>query len=126
MMIIQTTRKIDYRTGLLLLGLALSITLAVSGAGANANKGSGRWTATTGFSAPSPLHTLGGFSQRKVGWVPNLVSTSSYEGPVSANDDLSLSVTFQARNGSALEETLSDLYDPTSPNFHHWLTPEEF
>jgi subtilase family serine protease len=37
-----------------------------------------------------------------------------------------MSITFALRNRQQLNQVLSDLQDPASPQFHHWLTPDEF
>jgi subtilase family serine protease len=50
-------------------------------------------------------------------------------GPVvraDANLPLNMPITFALRNRAELERLLSDLQNPTSPQFHHWLSPAEF
>ena len=37
-----------------------------------------------------------------------------------------MSVTFALRNRAALDRLLSELQDPTSPQYHNWLSPAEF
>lgn len=39
---------------------------------------------------------------------------------------LDITIGLPLQNQEALNKLLSDLYDVTSPNFHQWLTPEEF
>jgi hypothetical protein len=39
---------------------------------------------------------------------------------------LTLGIGLPLRNREALMNLLQELYDPTSPNFHQWLTPEQF
>ena len=43
-----------------------------------------------------------------------------------ATRPLTVHVTFQLRNREALTKLLGDLQDPSSPQYHHWLTPKEF
>jgi len=47
-------------------------------------------------------------------------------GHLPGNQTLRLTVALPLRNHSALETLLSNLYDPSSPSFHHFLTVEEF
>jgi len=44
----------------------------------------------------------------------------------SSNRLLTVHVAFALRNQAALTELLSDLNNPASPQYHHWLTPAEF
>src|SRR5580693_6259157 len=39
---------------------------------------------------------------------------------------LDLAIGLPLRNKVALADFLQQLYDPASPNFHHYLTPEQF
>lgn len=39
---------------------------------------------------------------------------------------LSLAVSLPLRNEQGLDELLQQIYDPNSPEFHHYLTPEQF
>ncbi|HTA77439.1 MAG TPA: protease pro-enzyme activation domain-containing protein, partial [bacterium] len=43
-----------------------------------------------------------------------------------ANETLSLSIGLPLRNQDELQQFLTDLYDPHSPLYHHFLTPQEF
>jgi len=43
-----------------------------------------------------------------------------------ADRPLTVHVAFALRNQAALAKLLSDLNDPASPQYHHWLTPAEF
>lgn len=60
------------------------------------------------------------------GQVPPLVSSSAYQGPKDPTETISLNLAFQIADQAGLQETLHDLYDLTSPNYHHWLTPQQF
>lgn len=43
-----------------------------------------------------------------------------------ATKSLNLAIGLPLRNRDALDKLLREIYDPASPNFHHYLTPEEF
>lgn len=47
-------------------------------------------------------------------------------GPMSASQLMTLNVVLPLSNQAALDEFLSDLYDPESPSYHHYLTPAQF
>ncbi len=55
-----------------------------------------------------------------------LVSHATMLGAASSQQQLSLSVGLQLRNRQELENLLSNLYDPRSPMYHHFLTPQQF
>jgi len=45
---------------------------------------------------------------------------------VSADTNLTLAIGLPLRNREALTNLLAEIYDPSSPNYHHFLTPEQF
>jgi subtilase family serine protease len=47
-------------------------------------------------------------------------------GEVAADRQLRITVTLALRNRDQLEELIAQQQDPSSPQYHHWLTPEEF
>ncbi len=47
-------------------------------------------------------------------------------GRLSANNSLTLAIGLPVRNKAALDQLLSQLYDTQSPNFHQFLTPQQF
>jgi len=55
-----------------------------------------------------------------------LVSHATMLGAASSQQQLSLSVGLQLRNRQELANLLSNLYDPRSPMYHHFLTPQQF
>lgn len=55
-----------------------------------------------------------------------LVSRARMVGPAGAQQQLNLSVGLHLRNSSELSSLLSDLHNPRSPRYHHFLTPQEF
>jgi len=60
------------------------------------------------------------------GHVPAMVSGLQAKGQLPATTNLDLTIGLPLRNQEALTNLLQEIYDPTSPNFHHYLTPEEF
>jgi subtilase family serine protease len=73
--------------------------------------------ATPGRSAePQVLH----------GHVPAAVKSLPSLGRFPSTNHLSLAIGLPLRNREALSNLLQQIYDPTSPNYHHYLTPEEF
>lgn len=53
-------------------------------------------------------------------------STPISGGELSANKSMSLAVSLPLHNQATLDATLADLYNPASPNYHYWLTTDEF
>src|ERR1700674_2411684 len=47
-------------------------------------------------------------------------------GPADKDQPLGLQIVFALRNQPALDELLAAQQDPNSPQYHHWLTPDEF
>lgn len=47
-------------------------------------------------------------------------------GRLSATTGLTFAVSLPLRHQSELQQFLLDLYNPASPNYHHYLTPQEF
>src|SRR5580765_2744338 len=60
------------------------------------------------------------------GHVPAVVARLTPKGRLSATNHLSLNIGLPLRNEAFLDELLRQLYDPTSTNFHKYLTPSEF
>ena len=60
------------------------------------------------------------------GHIPAAVTTLSPAGRPAASERLRLAIGLPFRNQDDLSGLLRQIYDPTSPNFHHYLTPEEF
>ena len=62
------------------------------------------------------------------GHVPGAVARFHLKsvGTLPANNVLRLAIGLPLRNEAALDALLNEMYDPASPNFHHYLTPEEF
>lgn len=60
------------------------------------------------------------------GHVPAVVSRLQPKGQLAATNTLSLAIGLPLRNREALTNLLQQIYDPASPNYHHYLTPEQF
>ncbi len=59
-------------------------------------------------------------------YVPGAVAASETVGAVSGSTQMSLSVGLPVRHAAELDRLIHDLFDPSSQNFRHYLTPEEF
>ncbi len=55
-----------------------------------------------------------------------LISQAHLLGPASAQQQLDLSIGLQLRNQQELQTLLADMYNPQSPSYHHFLTPQQF
>lgn len=60
------------------------------------------------------------------GHVPAAVAHLQAKGRLAAGTNLNLAIGLPLRNQDALTNLLAQLYDPTSTNYHKFLTPEEF
>ncbi|MBF0571975.1 MAG: hypothetical protein HQL12_08925 [Candidatus Omnitrophica bacterium] len=65
-------------------------------------------------------------SQTLLGHVPKDVGLSVKKDHVNSSQILDLRVTLPINNESQLDALLKSLYDPSSPNYRHFLTPEQF
>ena len=65
---------------------------------------------------------------RKVlhGHVPKAVAGLASAGHLAATNQLRLAIGLPLRDEAGLDRFLADVYDPASPNFRKFLTPEEF
>lgn len=79
-----------------------------------------------------PLHLLfsakaaGQFASREVGGLPPLVRVSRQLGRDQSHRTLQMSVGLATRNQGQLDALLRDLYNPSSANYRHFLTVNEF
>jgi uncharacterized repeat protein (TIGR03803 family) len=74
------------------------------------------------------LASTGQSASRKilVGHVPAAASKSQPIDKVPGSKRLDLAISLPLRNSASLADFLQQLYDPSSPNFHQYLTPEQF
>ena len=54
------------------------------------------------------------------------IEFSRVEGPLDAQRQLTLEVVFALQNRADLTKLHAEQHDPGSPNYRHWLTPDEF
>ncbi len=66
------------------------------------------------------------FTPTDVGDLPPLLDISKLLGTDQSNRTLQMSANFALRNQDQLNWLLHDLYDPSSPNYHQFLTVDEF
>jgi uncharacterized repeat protein (TIGR01451 family) len=65
-------------------------------------------------------------SQKLRGHIPAAVSKLTPLSLENSSDRLQLAIGLPLRNQDDLTNLLQQIYDPASPNFHRYLTPEEF
>jgi subtilase family serine protease len=61
-----------------------------------------------------------------IGQMPAAVANLTAIHALPAATHLNLAIGLPLRNQAALNALLAQIYDPASPNFHHYLTPEQF
>lgn len=81
--------------------------------------------AAVGLSLATSATAAGGVKQL-IGHVPSVVSNLAPSGTLAAETNLQLSIGLPLRNQAAMTNLLRQLYDPSSTNYHHYLTPDEF
>jgi subtilase family serine protease len=59
------------------------------------------------------------------GHVPTVVSSLTSKGRLAATNELQLAIGLPLRDPAGLDQYLAQIYDPASPHFHQYLTPEE-
>ena len=60
------------------------------------------------------------------GHVPAAVKKASALGRLPSTNSLNLAIGLPLRDPAALSSLLQEIYDPASPNYRHYLTPEKF
>ena len=78
------------------------------------------------FLPVSTAHAQNPPAQRLRGHLPAAVTNLTAIGRENGSERLKLAIGLPLRNQDELGNLLREIYDPTSPNFHHYLTPEEF
>ena len=82
------------------------------------------WIATALFCGIVPVFGAGW--KILPGHVPPVVSNLAAKGLLPATNQLTLAIGLPLRDAPGLDDFLAQLYDPASPNFRQFLTPEEF
>src|SRR5262249_1169503 len=67
-----------------------------------------------------------GIVKKQIGLVPKEAATSAYLGAMAPDQQVRMLISFDVCDPEGLNRLLADLYDPSSPEFHHWLTPKQF
>lgn len=57
---------------------------------------------------------------------PHFVATAKDLGPEAPSEQVTLHVWLQIRDTDSLKQLVAQLYDPAAPNYHAWLTREQF
>src|ERR1700677_1758241 len=80
------------------------------------------------FSALTGRAQTANLSQTLPGHVPKAINRLHLRpfGNFNGTNHLNLAVNLPLRNEPALDNLLQQIYDPASPNYHHYLTPEQF
>ncbi len=60
------------------------------------------------------------------GHVPAAVNQAAAVGRLPSTNSLNLAIGLPLRDQPGLTRLLQDIYDPASPNYRHYLTPEQF
>jgi uncharacterized repeat protein (TIGR03803 family) len=78
--------------------------------------------------AINPQNTPAAGRQVLRGHVPEAIARLNLQpvGRLPATNRLRLAIGLPLRNTNALNKLLQDMYDPASPQFRHYLTPEQF
>ena len=71
-------------------------------------------------------HAEARFQPTDVGSLPPLLQVSQLLGIDSSNRTLSMNIGLALRNQDQLSTLLAGLYDPSSANYHQYLTPDQF
>ena len=68
----------------------------------------------------------GALLQTLSGHVPEVVRTLVPTGRLPANRELHLAIGVPLKDAAGLEALITEITDPSSPNYRHYLTPDEF
>jgi len=69
---------------------------------------------------------FGGIGKTLTGQVPKAIAKLTPIGRLPATNELRLAIGLRLRDEAGLDNLLKEIYDPASPNFHHYLTSQEF
>ncbi len=73
-----------------------------------------------------PIIAHAAVTQKLYGHVPAVVAQLQPVGSLSGSERLHLAIGLPLRNQTMLTELLQRIYNPASPDYHHYLTPEQF
>ncbi|MGO8765356.1 MAG: protease pro-enzyme activation domain-containing protein [Limisphaerales bacterium] len=88
----------------------------------------GRWLPGWLFAVIISLPRVAEAEEMRVlhGHVPPAMAQLQPLGLLPQTNYLRLALSLPLRNRTALDNLLQQIYDPNSPNYHHYLTPEQF
>jgi subtilase family serine protease len=75
--------------------------------------------ATSGFSQSADSHVLANSTS-------SLIANAQNLGPEDASKEMTVTVWLHQHNKTALDSLVHQMYDRSSPNYHHWLTMEQY
>ncbi|HTC22332.1 MAG TPA: S53 family peptidase, partial [bacterium] len=64
--------------------------------------------------------------QQLTGHVPDALATAPRVGPLDDSAQMNLVIGLPLRDEAGLKRLLNEIYDPKSPQYHHYLTPDQF
>jgi xanthomonalisin len=79
---------------------------------------------SSGIAAPSCRAPHG--SQQLDGHVTPAIANAPIVGPVPPSTPIHLAIALPTQDPQGLAATIAQIYDPTSPQFHHFLTQDDF
>jgi subtilase family serine protease len=82
-------------------------------------------TRPVGAGGQDPAGSTPGVKQ-VIGDVPALAKPENFTGYKPLTDSVRMLISFDLQHPKELQELTEQLYDPASPLYHQWLTPEEF
>ncbi len=109
--------------GLVLLTALLGAGSGVAAAPNGVESGNGAAAQAGGLERLSRIQML---KERQVGAVHPLTRTAGYLGSLPEDQTLAMTISFQPNRGDEISALLAALYNPASPNFHKWLSPEQW
>ncbi len=76
--------------------------------------------------SPAQRYKAQSSQERRIGRAPEIAKLSSYLSPLPADERMKMVISFEPGDEAGLLQLINELYDPASPRYHQWLTPEEF
>jgi subtilase family serine protease len=64
--------------------------------------------------------------RQTIGAVPALATPQNFTGYMAPTETVRMLISFELQNAGDLQKLTEQLYDPASPIYHQWITPEEF
>jgi kumamolisin len=65
-------------------------------------------------------------SRQKIQHIPGALKRFTEQGVLSSDQQISMSIALRFRDAQELDRQIQKMYDPSSPEFHHFLAPSEF